>query len=374
MATIAHLANFFTPTSGGLRTAINALATEYVRAGHRVHILVPGEREETHGRGRVVQHHLPSVRIPSSGGYRLILRREPVRRLLDEIAPDAVELSDRTTLLHAADWAARAGVPATLIAHERVDGVISAFAPGIPRRALADRMNRTAAARVSAVVCTTQYAATEFERIGVAAHRVPLGVDLRMFEPSRRAPWLRRQFTEPVLLVLASRLSREKRPEFAVDVLDACLAVGLGCRLVVMGQGPLTGAMVRASKGRPMTVLGHVSSRTEVAQVLASADVVLAPGPIETFGLAALEALACGTPVVCHRDSAIPEIVGREAGFAAPLNAHIWAGLVHDVVSGAEGMRDAARRRAELYPWRRSAAAMLEISGLDASALAEVSL
>ena len=41
-----------------------------------------------------------------------------------------------------------------------------------------------------------------------------------------------------------------------------------------------------------MTFTGFISSRAAVATLLATADVVLAPGPVETFGLAALEALA----------------------------------------------------------------------------------
>jgi alpha-1,6-mannosyltransferase len=45
--------------------------------------------------------------------------------------------------------------------------------------------------------------------------------------------------------------------------------------------------------------------------------VALAPGPAETFGLAALEALACATPVVVSADSALPEVAG-EAGASVP--------------------------------------------------------
>src|SRR3712207_7820352 len=51
---------------------------------------------------------------------------------------------------------------------------------------------------------------------------------------------------------------------------------------------------------------GHIADRSAVAALLASADVVVAPGPVETFGLAALEALACGTPVVVDQASALP--------------------------------------------------------------------
>ena len=87
--------------------------------------------------------------------------------------------------------------------------------------------------------------------------------------------------------------------------------------LVVAGDGPLRARLERAArrKGLPVTFAGFITDPTELAALLASADVVIAPGPVETFGLAALEALACGTPVVVSADSALPEVIGA-AGVA----------------------------------------------------------
>src|SRR5262249_32056107 len=65
-----------------------------------------------------------------------------------------------------------------------------------------------------------------------------------------------------------------------------------------------------AGTAQPVTFTGFIPSRTAVATLLATADVVLAPGPVETFGLAALEALACGTPVVVSGSGALPEGIG----------------------------------------------------------------
>jgi len=53
-----------------------------------------------------------------------------------------------------------------------------------------------------------------------------------------------------------------------------------------------------------------VANRESLAKLLAAADVVIAPGPAETFGLSALEALASGTPVVVSSRSALPEVGG----------------------------------------------------------------
>ncbi len=67
---------------------------------------------------------------------------------------------------------------------------------------------------------------------------------------------------------------------------------------------------------------GFLPDRSDLAALLASADVAIAPGPAETFGLAGLEALACGTPVVVSAESALPEVVG-EAG-ASVAGVRTW--------------------------------------------------
>ena len=114
-----------------------------------------------------------------------------------------------------------------------------------------------------------------------------------------------------------------------------------------------------------MTFLGHVADRSELAALLASADVVLAPGPVETFGLAALEALACGTPVVASARSALPALIGP-AGAVATTPAQ-YAGAVQRLLAAPAAARRArARARAELHPW--SAAVSAFLSAHDAAA------
>jgi alpha-1,6-mannosyltransferase len=105
-----------------------------------------------------------------------------------------------------------------------------------------------------------------------------------------------------------------------------------------------------------------VENRNEVAALLASADVALAPGPHETFGLAALEALACGTPAVVSRSSALREIVTSDSGAHAANDPSSIARGVVDVMSRPLRMRRrGARRRAEQFTWSRAANGMLAI-------------
>jgi alpha-1,6-mannosyltransferase len=101
-----------------------------------------------------------------------------------------------------------------------------------------------------------------------------------------------------------------------------------------------------------------------VATIMASADVALAPGPHETFGLAALEALACGTPAVVSRTSALAEILTADSGAAADNDPGAIAQAVRSIISTPEHLRRTnARRRAEQFTWPRSAAGMLSALG-----------
>jgi alpha-1,6-mannosyltransferase len=109
--------------------------------------------------------------------------------------------------------------------------------------------------------------------------------------------------------------------------------------------------------------LGHVAGRDRLAALLATADVVLAPGPVETFGLAALEALACGTPVVVNQASALPEVVG-DAGVAVRGTAEAFADGVRQILDRPEPeRRAAARARAEQFGWPQAVEGFLRAHG-----------
>ncbi|WP_405809622.1 glycosyltransferase [Streptomyces sp. NBC_00210] len=362
---IVRLANFVTPASGGLRTALRELGKGYLAAGHEPVLIVPGDVESDRftPQGRVIT--LPGPELPGTGGYRVLAARRRLRDVLEILEPDRLEVSDRTTLRWTGEWARRRRIPSVMVSHETADGVLRTWglSESLAGRT-ADRLNRRTAWAYSRIVCTTEWAEREFVRIGARnVVRAPLGVDLRRCWPGRRSTVLRAKYAAgaEVLLLLCSRLSVEKRPGMALDALAELRGRGVRASLVVAGDGPLRIALTRRARaeGLPAVFLGYVGDREAVADLQASADLCLAPGPAETFGLSALEALACGTPVVASASSALPEVVG-DAGAAAVDTPEDFADAVEKLLARPEpDRREAARARAELFDWQRSVDAFL---------------
>ncbi|MGX6608546.1 glycosyltransferase [Micromonosporaceae bacterium Da 78-11] len=376
---IVRVANFVTPRSGGLRTALRHLGAGYLAAGHEPVLVIPGPeaKDEMTEQGRVIT--LPGPRLPGMGGYRVLLDRTRTASVLSSLRPDRIEVSDRSTLRWLGRWARRHEIPSMMVSHESLDGLLrlfgptarrggpfsspAIFGPALGRRAT-DLLNARTAADHDRVLCTTRWAAAEFERIGAdnVVH-APLGVDLDRFSPTRHSQQMRDRWAAPndILLVHCGRLSPEKRPRRSLQALAGLRAAGIAAVLAVAGAGPLRPALQAeaAERGLPVRFLGHLTNQTELAALLATADIVLAPGPIETFGLAALESLASGTPVVASTESALPEVIGT-AGRAAPGEGPHYTSAIRSLLQQpVPTRRAAARAQAERFPWSAATAAFL---------------
>lgn len=123
-----------------------------------------------------------------------------------------------------------------------------------------------------------------------------------------------------------------------------------GHRLVGELTAPLAGVPVRHRDG---------GDDAELARVMAGAAAFCLPSLHEGFGLPALEAMACGVPVVVSDRGALPEVVG-DGGLVSAPDPEALAGALSNALHDDGALRSRARARAESLTWSRTADGWLE--------------
>jgi len=369
---IMHIANFYGPKSGGIRTTLHELGKGYQSKGHEFIYVVPGTTfycEDTPSGKRVT---LPSVVLPFSGGYRVIINTRQVKRLIITLAPDRLEISDRFTLTGIGKWAITRSIPSVVFSHESLRGLISTYLP-VKITKFVNWHNRRLASRFTHVVATTNFAAQEFRDIKIGnLAQIPLGVDLEGFSPNLANPELKNSLLKgsEYLMVHCGRMSPEKKPQRSIQALKVLREKGIDARLVYVGGGPMWKTLREEAKDLPVTFLGFIADRNKVAEILASADVSMAPGPIETFCLAALESLASGTPVIASSSSAVGEFLlidtDQPVGYTADDNGNDFAAAVSKVLNWSKvrpNLANECHEQAENFPWSSTVSLMLTLHG-----------
>ena len=136
-------------------------------------------------------------------------------------------------------------------------------------------------------------------------------------------------------------------------------------------KGPLVAARAAAELGRPRIVVGPEKEpalarelerrgaelrgwieKPELAELYRRAAAVLVPSRFEGFGLAVVEAMACGAPVVAAPESALLEVAGDAAVFAEP---DAFAAGVERALADRDRLRAAGLERARAFSWTESA-------------------
>jgi alpha-1,6-mannosyltransferase len=318
--TVLDITKYFGDTTGGIRTYLVEKG-RYVAARPGLHqvLVVPGAADELVGDGAVRQYRIRGPRIPFDPGYRLLLAPRTTRRILEHEQPDLIELGSPWLVPWLARYAnRRLGAPLIWFYHTHFPGIIAPPGPALPgwRRHLADLAwgyVRRVAGMARAVLVASDSLARILEHQGVTnVRRVALGVDLALFRPeraaTREAVLARYDLPRAPLAVYLGRFTEEKQLEVLLDGWPE-VRRQTGAALVLVGAGPREALLRTRARDPGIHFIPFLRDRTAVADLLAAANLYLAPGPVETFGLSAVEALASGTPVVSVDCGGVADLV-----------------------------------------------------------------
>ena len=291
----------WTPQTNGVVTTLKATAETLTRFGHTVRVLSP--------------RNLASIPCPSYPEIRLAINPGAyVARELRAFRPHAIHIATEGTLgLAVRRYCRHRGVPFTSSYHTRFPEYLAARWP-VPVAVSYAWLRRFhgAAKRtfVSSPTLEKELSAQGFGHL----HLWRRGVDLRLFQPRESAHPELAGLPRPIMAYVG-RLAVEKN-------LDAFLGLDVPGTKLLIGDGPERAAL--AARYRQARFIGYRHGE-QLAALLAASDVLVFPSLTDTFGLAMIEASACGVPVAAFPVPGPLDVI--EPGVTGALHTELAAAI-----------------------------------------------
>ncbi len=207
------------------------------------------------------------------------------------------------------------------------------------------------------VTCVSRYLKTAtLETFGIQKpiEVIPNFVNCDLYQrvdaPQIRADWA--PDGEPVLMHL-SNFRPVKRVTDVVEIF-ALVREKMPAKLVLVGDGPDRGAAEWLVRKKQLNADVHfLGKQDRVYEILSQANLFLLPSELESFGLAALEAMACEVPVIATNVGGLPEVVthGEDGYLVEPHDLAGAAGYAVQILSSFELNRQMGKKARENAAW-----------------------
>ena len=309
------------PTYGGSGAVATELGIQLARRGHEIHFI-------SYAQPFRLQHFLPGVFFHAVEVTRYPLFEYPPYSLSLTVKMHDVATRHRLDLMHvhyAVPHAASAWMAKQLMGDGRLPVVTTLHGTDITlvgQDPSYFTITKFSIEQSDGLTAVSEWLRDETYRafgcVGCEIHVVPNFVDVETFRPDPE-PCHRDALARPdeKILMHISNFRPVKRVRDVVGV-AARVMRQVPARLLLVGDGPERPAAEEEARAQGIAdrvvFLGKLES---VAEVLPCADLYLLTSDTESFGLSALEAMACGVPVVGSRVGGLPEVV--ESGVTGEL-------------------------------------------------------
>ncbi|HJZ49319.1 MAG TPA: glycosyltransferase family 1 protein [Roseiflexaceae bacterium] len=352
---IAIFTETFLPKLDGIVSILCLALRRLNERGHQAIVFGPADMPDEYAGARCVGTGGP--RFPLYPEVRMNLPTRRIGRALRAFRPDLVHVVNPIFLGPTGiAYARRLGLPLLASYHTDVPGYAKFY--GYPWGEkllwwLFRSLHNTADVNlVPSTYILQQVRAHGFRRVRWWRR----GIDIERFRPTPRDPAMRARLTgghpDEFLALYVGRIAKEKGVERLRGPLDSLP----GVRLALVGGGPEMEQIRSFYAGRPTVFTGFLDGE-ELVSAFASADALLFPSTNETFGLVALEAMACGLPVIAGMSGGLVDILedGVNALICDPEDprsiAACLARLQHDSELRAR-LREGALQHARSRSWR----------------------
>lgn len=382
-----HITNSYHATSGGISTFYRALFKAANRLGRSMSLIVPGDKtrtEEVGEFGRI--HHVKSPRSPLfDRRYRLLMPQNylpfldgEMLRILKDEKPDLIEVCDKYSVCWLAGLLRRnwlSGLPRPVLVGmncERMDDNVGAFMTrgNVGKRWSQFYLGNLYVPLFDYHIANSEYTAAELHSAMTQKHPrevrvLPMGAQIAEFEAAHPNEAKRRQLISQLggnertkLLLYAGRLSPEKNVPLLVETMERLASESSeDFRLVIAGSGPLAdwfeSEACRRASGKVL-LLGQVQDRQALINLYANCDAFVHPNPREPFGIAPLEAMAAGLPLVAPNAGGVLSYADETNSWLAKPVAEAFAVAVKNIFADVSARKDKlarARWTAAQYCW-----------------------
>src|SRR5215210_3914163 len=307
---MAFFTETFLPATDGVVTRLRHTIEELRRAGDEVLVFpprYPNGGPDSYAGAPI--HRIFGVPFPPYPQVRLCPPHPGIGRALKRFRPDLIHAVNPFILgPGGAFYARRNGIPLVASYHTNVAAYTRFYGLDFMEKATRS-WTRTWHSRARINLCTSEATRDYLLHEGIKRLRVwPQGVDARLFHPSHASREWREKLSggrpEARILLYVGRLA----PEKSIKRLKTAISAAPNTCLAIVGKGPIQRDLEREFAGTPTHFTGLLTGE-DLAAAYASADLFVFPSTTETLGMAMIEALASGLPVVAARSGAAHEIV-----------------------------------------------------------------